>query len=188
MIALLLPVVLSACSPTPVAVPVSPPEASTAPVPAAAGADPRDEAEQMDTRTPVVLTPRMATHQKEQMRDHLVAVNQIVTALVSDDWLAMEAAAARLGSSPDTSMMCQHMGAATPGFTARGMEFHSIADGIGVAARAKDHAGVVKALGQSLAACTSCHADYRQEVVSGPAYALATGTPPPTHSEGAAAP
>lgn len=185
MIALLLPVVLSACSPTPVAAPVPPPAALAS---SAAGVDPRDEAEQMDARTPVALTPMMATHQKEQMRDHLVAIDEIVIALVSDDWPAMEAAGARLGSSPDTTRMCQHMGAATPGFTGRGVGFHQVADGIRVAVRAKDHAGVVKALGATLAACTACHADYRQDIVTGPEYARATGTPPPNHSEGAAAP
>jgi DNA-binding MarR family transcriptional regulator len=37
--------------------------------------------DRMDTRAPVPLLPMMANHQKQNMRDHLVAVQEIVAAL-----------------------------------------------------------------------------------------------------------
>ncbi len=144
--------------------------------------DPRDAAAAMDNRAPLPLTPMMATHQKEMMRDHLVAVGEITAALSTDDWAAIESAAGRLGSSPQTSMMCQHMGAGAPGFTERGLAFHTTSDGIGEAARAKDRGGVVKATATTVASCTACHARFRQDIVSDAAYAAATGSAQPKHS------
>ncbi len=187
---LLVALLLGGCSqaaPVP-APPVAPGPAAASPAVSTSASDPRDQAEAMDTRTPVPLTPMMATHQKEQMRDHLVAVDEIVTALATDDWPTMQSAAARLGSSPENTMMCEHMGAATPGFTGRGLEFHHTADALSTAAQAQDHAGVVKALAATLSACTKCHADFRQDIVTGPEFAVATGTPPPTHPAAPATP
>lgn len=78
--------------------------------------------------------------------------------------------------------MCEHMGTGAAGFTERGLTFHTTADGIVTAARAKDRDGVVGALGTTLAACTSCHAQFRQDIVSEADYAAATGSTPPNHS------
>ena len=36
--------------------------------------------------------------------------------------------------------------------------------------------------------CTKCHADFRQDIVTGPEFAVATGTPPPTHPAAPATP
>jgi len=55
--------------------------------------------DRMDTRTPVPMVPMMAQHQKENMRDHLLAVQEIIVALASDDFAAAERAAARIGFS-----------------------------------------------------------------------------------------
>jgi hypothetical protein len=41
-------------------------------------ADPWVDAAAMDKRAPIPLTPMMAEHQKGMMRDHLVAVQEIV--------------------------------------------------------------------------------------------------------------
>lgn len=132
----------------------------------------------MDRRLPVPLTPKMAEHQKGMMRDHLAAVQEIVAALPAENWSAVEKAASRLGSSPQSAMMCQHMGAGAPGFTEKGLAFHTTADRISLAAGNKDREAVLAALGDSLAACTACHQDYRQEIVSDAAYAQATGAAP----------
>lgn len=98
------------------------------------------------------------------------------------DWPAIERAAAWLGSSPQSTMMCEHMGAGLPEFAERGIAFHATADGIGAAARAQDQAAVIRSLEDTLAVCTSCHAAYRQDVVSEAEYAAVTGAEPP-HQE-----
>jgi len=120
----------------------------------------------MDNRAPVPLQPMMAWHQKQNMMDHLVAIEEINTGVAAEDWPKVEAAAARIGSSPQMRMMCEHMGKGADGFTELALEFHSRADTIGEAAKAKDSTGVIRATGHTLQACTSCHAAYRQEVVS----------------------
>jgi hypothetical protein len=65
----------------------------------------------MDSRKPVPLLPMMANHQKQNMREHLVAVQQIVAALAIDDYSAIEQAAGRIGFSEQMGQMCTQMGA-----------------------------------------------------------------------------
>ncbi len=108
----------------------------------------------------------MAHHQKQNMRDHLVAVQDIVTGLGKDDFEGVARAADRLGSSPQMTQMCSHLGAGAPGFTERALAFHRTADEIGVAAQARDRAGVLAALGKTLSACTGCHATFKQQLVA----------------------
>lgn len=151
-----------------------------APFPANAWVD----AAALDKRTPIPLTPMMAEHQKGMMRDHLAAVQEIVAGLSTEDWPAVEGAAGRLGSSPQSTMMCEHMGAGAPGFTGRGLTFHATADGISAAATEKDKGAVLTALGKTLAACTACHEGYRQEILSETEYTASSGTAPPSHAEG----
>jgi hypothetical protein len=124
----------------------------------------------MDTRAPVPLLPMMALHQKEQMRGHLVAVQEIVGALAVEDWAAVEAAAARVGTSQQMEQMCTHMGAAADGFTEQALDFHRRADAITAAARAHDAAAVLRATSDTLRACTACHETWRQQVVTPAAY------------------
>lgn len=119
----------------------------------------------MDRRKPVPLTPMMASHQLENMRDHLLATQEIVAASARDDFSGVERAAQRIAYSEHMGRMCEHMGAGAPGFTELALEFHRAADGIVEAARRKDRAGVLSALGATLAVCTSCHGAYRQRVV-----------------------
>ena len=120
----------------------------------------------MDGRTPVPLQPMMAWHQKQNMMDHLVAIQEINSGVAAEDWPKVEAAAARIGSSPQMKTMCEHMGKGADGFTELALEFHSRADTIGKAAEARDRLAVIKATGHTLEACTSCHAAYKQQVVS----------------------
>ena len=119
----------------------------------------------IDTRVPVPLLPMMANHQKQSMRDHLLAVQEIVLAAGRDDFSAVETAAGRIGSSPQMGQMCTHMGAATPGFSEQALAFHRTADTIASAARQHDRAAVWRALGTTLQACTGCHETFRQRVV-----------------------
>jgi hypothetical protein len=140
----------------------------------------QQELDAMDTRVPVPLIPRMAHHQKQNMRDHLVAVQEIVTAMGTDDFAAIERAAGRIGFSEQMGQMCTHMGAGAPGFTDLALTFHHSADAIAAAARQGDRAAVTRALGTTLQTCTGCHAAFRQSVVDEETWNRATSTPPPT--------
>jgi cytochrome c556 len=118
-----------------------------------------------ETRQPLPLPAMMAEHQKQNMREHLAAIQAIVAAIGRDDMDAVAKAAARIGYSEPMAQMCEHMGAAAPGFTAMALSFHHTADAIGEAARRGDRAGVLTSLDRTLQTCVGCHATYRQEVV-----------------------
>jgi hypothetical protein len=144
----------------------------------------------MDTRVAVPLLAAMANHQKQNMRDHLLAVQEIILAAGSEDYAGVERAASRIGFSPRMGLMCTHMGAGAPGFTEQALAFHHTADSISAGARRRDRAAVITALGATLQACTGCHAAFRQRFVDEATWARITSAPTPTRhpSEGAAAP
>lgn len=131
-----------------------------------------------DARQPLPLTAMMAEHQKQSMREHLAAIQAIVAAIGQDDMNAVAKAASRIGYSEAMGQMCEHMGAAAPGFTPMALNFHRTADTIGEAARRGDRAGVLSSLDRTLRTCVSCHATYRQEVVDDETWKrLAAATP-----------
>lgn len=161
-------------APAPASAPVAP-----APAEPPKTAGPHAALDALDGRKPVPLLPMMAHHQKQNMRDHLVAVQEIVAALAKDDFDAAAKAAGRIGFSEKMGMMCQHMGAGAPGFTERALAFHHSADGITKAAHEKDRAATLRALGDTLSTCTSCHATYKQAIVDEAGYAAASGSAAP---------
>jgi hypothetical protein len=126
---------------------------------------PAEELAKLDHRTPVPLQPMMAWHQKQNMMEHLVAIQRITDGLAREDWDEVASASAVIGSSPQMQQMCQHMGAGATGFTEMALDFHRRADAIGVAARAHDRTAVLRATSNTLQSCTGCHAAFRQEVV-----------------------
>ena len=152
---------------------------ATAPVPHEATAS--ESLDRMDTRAPVPLLPMMANHQKQNMRDHLAAVQEIVAGLASDDFASIERAASRIGFSDQMGQMCTHMGAGAPGFTEQALGFHHTADRIAEAARGRDRARVITELSATLQTCTACHARWRQQVVDEPTWRRMTSSAPPTH-------
>ena len=119
--------------------------------------------------------PMMAWHQKQNMQDHLVAIQQITAALAHEDWDAVASAAGRIASSPQRQQQCEHMGSGADGFTARALDFHTRADAIAPAAASQDVQAVLAATSHTLEACTSCHATYRQDVVDAATWAERTG-------------
>jgi hypothetical protein len=133
-----------------------------------------------DNRASVPLTPPMALHQKENMRDHLIAIEEILTALAARDFDTVRAAASRIGYSPETEQMCEHMGAGAEGFTERALHFHRTADRIAEAAQQGDFEGSLAAVAETLATCNSCHRTFRQELVDSAAWMGTTGTAPPS--------
>jgi hypothetical protein len=166
-------------------------DAPPAPAPSAAvtttgGPSAAQEAlDRMDTRIPVPLLPMMANHQKQNMRDHLLAVQEIVVAIAASDFAAVEQAAARIGYSQEMGQMCEHMGAGAPGFTQQALAFHHTADTIIEAARQQDRDAVIQALGSTLQTCTGCHEAYRQSVVDESAWQRLTSSSAPTgHAPG----
>lgn len=152
------------------------------PVPATTTAPPArpsaaETLDQLDTRTPVPLLPMMANHQKQDMRDHLVAVQEIVLGLAAEDYAAIERAAGRIGFSEATGTMCTHMGAGAAGFSEHALGFHRTADGIATAARDRDRGRVLTELGATLRTCTSCHAAWKQQIVDEPTWQRLTSAP-----------
>ncbi len=151
-----------------------------APPAAPAAAAPHAALDRLDGRRAVPLLPMMANHQKQNMRDHLLAVQQIIAALAADDFAAVEKAAGRIGFSEQMGQMCTHMGAGAPGFTETALDFHHTADGIAQAARERDREAVLRALSATLQTCTSCHATWRQQIVDDAEWARVTASPPPS--------
>ena len=145
-----------------------------------------DAAAKMDSRTPVPLVPMMAEHQKQQMRNHLAAVQEIVAALAKNDFPRVEEATKKIGYSDSMAQMCTHMGAAAPGFTPTAISFHKTADRIGVAAKKKDRAAVLAALDATLSTCVACHSAYKQQVVDEATWTKLTSMAPPAadHASG----
>lgn len=138
-----------------------------------------DVLDRMDPRVPVPLLPMMANHQKQSMRDHLVAVQEIVTALAADDFAGIERAAGRIGYSEQMGQMCTHLGKGAPGFSELALDFHHTADRITSAAREHDRARVLSELGATLQRCTSCHATWKQQIVDEPTWERLTSAPAP---------
>jgi cytochrome c556 len=144
-------------------------EVSTHPVAlasASASASAHQALDRLDQRRPVPLLPMMAQHQKANMREHLEAVQAVVAASAVGDFATVALAAKRMGFSETTGRMCEHMGAGAPGFTEQALGFHHTADEIAVAAAKQDGQAVMAALSKTLRACTSCHATYKQQLVT----------------------
>jgi hypothetical protein len=146
------------------------------PSPVSGACQPFEELAGLDHRTPVPLQPMMAWHQKQNMMEHLVAIQRITSGLAREDWGEVASASALIESSPQMQQMCQHMGAGAPRFTEMALDFHRRADAIGVAARAQDGAAVLRATSNTLQSCTECHAAFRQEVVSATEWQQRTGS------------
>jgi hypothetical protein len=124
-----------------------------------------DGLDQLDARRPVPLLPMMAQHQKQNMRDHLAVVQEVVAGLSAGDFAQVAQSARRMGYSETMAKMCNHMGAGAPGFTEQALAFHRSADGIAEAAAKRDSAAVLAALAATLTTCTTCHAAYKQHLV-----------------------
>jgi cytochrome c556 len=144
--------------------------ANQSPPDAAASPEPHHPPSTTDTRKPLPLLAHMAEHQREQMRDHLAAIQQILAALSTNDFAGIEKAASRIGYSEQMGRMCSHMGMGAPGFTHTALQFHRTADAIDAAAKRRDADATLKAVTATLQNCVSCHATYRQEIVDDAAW------------------
>jgi len=130
--------------------------------------------DELDKRVPVPLLPMMAKHQKENMRDHLAVVQEVIAAIGAKDFTSIQRSVSRIGYSEQMGQMCSHMGAGAPGFSEQAIGFHRNADKIGEAAKKHDMDAVLLSLNETLAACTACHARFKQQVVDDAAWTNAT--------------
>ena len=131
----------------------------------------------IEERRPLPLLQMMADHQKQMMRDHLAAVQEIVTALSLDDFDAVQHAAVRLGYSDEVGKVCNHMGAASPAFTRQALAFHHTADDIVAAARERNRDRILAELSTTLKACRACHAQWKQEIIDDATWNRLTSAP-----------
>jgi len=134
----------------------------------------------IEERRPLPLLQMMADHQKQMMRDHLAAVQEIVTSLSLDDFNAVQHAAVRLGYSDEVGRACNHLGASSPAFTRQALAFHHTADGIAAAARERNRGRVLAELSKTLQACRACHAQWKQEIVDDATWNRLMAAPPAT--------
>ncbi len=120
-----------------------------------------------ETRLFVKLPDMMNSHMLANMRDHLLAVQQIQAAMAEGKWdEAAEIAEKRLGMSSLDSHGASHIAGFMPeGMQAAGTSMHRAASRFALKARdagvTPDWPGVTAALADVLQACNGCHAGYR---------------------------
>lgn len=127
-------------------------------------------AAQEDTRQMVKLPPMMQEHLLGSMRDHLAALNDILSALAQGDVdTATDVAENRLGMSSLSKHGASELGKYYPeGMQAIGTELHHAASQFVIVARDAElepgleaqHA-VYDALNNITTACNACHQSYR---------------------------
>ncbi|MCP4766792.1 MAG: hypothetical protein GY875_11040 [Gammaproteobacteria bacterium] len=116
-----------------------------------------------DTRILVELPEMMQQHMLSNMRDHLVAINEILVYLGSDELeKAAETAEYRLGMSSLTSHGASHMAKFMPdGMRHAGTAMHKAASRFALKAQEGEALAAYKALSDITSACVACHSGYR---------------------------
>ena len=116
-----------------------------------------------DPRQLVELPERMQQHMMANMRDHLAAIDEILTHLGGDDLdAAAEVAESRLGMSALEAHGGHHMARFMPeGMRQAGTGMHRAASRFALKAQEGDVAAAYGALAEVTAGCVACHAGYR---------------------------
>ncbi len=116
-----------------------------------------------DNRAFVELPEMMQHHMLANMRGHLVAINDILSSLSSEDFdQAAEIAETSLGMSSLTSHGASHMAKFMPqGMRQAGMQMHKAASRFAKRAQEGEASAAYKALTEVTGACIACHAAYR---------------------------
>ena len=120
-------------------------------------------AEGDDKRKLVEMPKMMQEHQLANMRDHLMAINEILMAMGKGDLdKAADIAESRLGMSSLSLHGASHMAKVIPKeMGAIGTSMHKAASRFALKAQEGDALPAYKALQEVTAACVSCHASYR---------------------------
>lgn len=116
-----------------------------------------------DERELVELPAMMQEHMLSNMRDHLVALNEILEDLTASDFEgAAQTAEFRLGMSSLESHGASHMARFMPGGMRKaGTNMHRAASRFAVKAQEGEVQPAYKALSEVTAACVACHSIYR---------------------------
>jgi cytochrome c556 len=116
-----------------------------------------------DPRELVQLPEMMQQHMMSNMRDHLVAVNQILINMASGELeRAAEVAESRLGMSSLESHGASHMAKFMPeGMRQAGTSMHRAASRFSLKAQEGEVLAAYNALTEVTSACVACHSAYR---------------------------
>ena len=116
-----------------------------------------------DSRQLVQMPEMMQQHMMANMRDHLVAINEILGYLAGGQFeQAAEVAESRLGMSSLESHGASHMARVMPqGMREAGTAMHRAASQFALKAQEGEALPAYKALTRVTSACVSCHAGYR---------------------------
>lgn len=116
-----------------------------------------------DSRELVQLPEMMQAHMLQHMRDHLSALNEIMTYLSADDLeAAANTAEQRLGMSSMQARGGGRMGQHMPeGMRAIAETMHRSASRFALKAQEGDGLAAYKALLPVTSSCVACHASYR---------------------------
>jgi hypothetical protein len=116
-----------------------------------------------DERELVQLPPMMQEHMLSNMRDHLVALNDILSKMAAGDLdAAAETAESRLGMSALDAHGASHMAKFMPeGMQSAGTRMHRAASRFALKAQEGEALPAYQALSEITAACVACHEAYR---------------------------
>ena len=116
-----------------------------------------------DARILVEMPQMMQEHMLSNMRDHLVAVNEILLYLGQGELeKAAEISEYRLGMSSLESHGASHMAKFMPeGMRQAGTSMHKAASRFSLKAQEGDVLAAYKALSEITSACVACHSGYR---------------------------
>lgn len=116
-----------------------------------------------DKRQFVKMPPMMVEHQLSNMRDHMMAINEILLAMGMDELdKAADIAEKRLGMSALSAHGASHMAKVIPKDMAKiGTSMHKAASRFALKAEEGEILPAYKALQEITAACVACHAAYR---------------------------
>ena len=116
-----------------------------------------------DSRTLVQLPDMMQNHMLSNMRDHLVAINEILIKMANGDFEeAAEIAEYRLGMSSLKSHGASHMAKFMPdGMRQAGTAMHKAASRFALIAQEEEMLPAYNALSEVTSACVACHSGYR---------------------------
>ncbi len=117
-----------------------------------------------DARVLVKLPQKIENHMMSNMRDHLMALNEIIQALAEDKMdKAAKIAEYRLGMSAMKLHGSQKAAPYMPkGMRQAGYQLHKAATRFALKAEEEeDKKGALKALSEVVASCVACHAAYR---------------------------
>ena len=116
-----------------------------------------------DARELVQLPEMMQQHMMSNMRDHLVAINEILITMAKGDFeAAAEVAEYRLGMSSLESHGASHMAKFMPeGMRRAGTAMHKAASRFALKAQEEEVLPAYNALSEVTSACVACHSAYR---------------------------